>query len=48
MTHALEAVADLDPHPSLVGGDGQDDAVVEVLVSDLPCLCDADRIVLDG
>ena len=45
--HALEAVADLDPNALVALGDQQDRAVVLALLSDLPGLGDAQRVLLD-
>ncbi len=46
--HALQPVADLDAHLLIVLGDDQNRAVVLALLSDAPCLGEADRVCLDG
>ena len=45
--HALEAVADFDAHALVVLGDEEDRAVVLALLTDLPGLGDAQRVLLD-
>jgi len=43
---ALEAVPDLDPHLPVVPGDKEDDAVIKLLLPDLPGLGDLHGILL--
>src|SRR5262249_19010012 len=43
----FEAVADLDPHTALLFRDDEEHAVIDPLAAELPCLEDADRVVLD-
>src|SRR6185503_18143582 len=45
---ALQPIADLDPHLPVVEEDQEDDAVVEALLADAPCLGEPDRIVLEA
>ena len=43
----LQPVADLDPHPLLVGRDQQDDAIVRALLADVPGPAELIAIILD-
>ena len=44
---AFEPIADLDPHPPLVGRDEQDRAIVRAFLADAPVAAESIAVILD-